>query len=240
MCPRQSTIVCGRVGVVWSPAATHVLMVTGQPQYEWPNIFLSKQIFSACCLQQLIITQHFIRGEKPLARCTVDAFPGGGSHHKNQICRHRDLWWRTFSAVTFELGQVQGQVQGQVLGQVQGLYILHTLVTAAEQGDEEQSSRLIRGDQSSRHTQPRTTATSPSGKSELRGKSGDKKLIWQISGWMGWVVAASGAAGVAHCRWLISGAHLTVWTQISGDSGVTTVNMSTVQCPVSSVQCPTH
>ena len=79
--------------------------------------------------------------------------------------------------MTFELGQVQGQVQGQVLGQVQGLYILHTLVTAAEQGDEEQSSRLIRGDQSSRHTQPRTTATSPSGKSELRGKSGDKKLI---------------------------------------------------------------
>ena len=84
--------------------------------------FLSKQIFSACCLQQLIITQHFIRGEKPLARCTVDAFPGGGSHHKNQICRHRDLWWRTFSAVTFELGQVLG------------LHILHTLVTAAEQG----------------------------------------------------------------------------------------------------------
>ena len=182
--------------------------------------FLSKQIFSACCLQQLIITQHFIRGEKPLARCTVDAFPGGGSHHKNQICRHRDLWWRTFSAVTFELGQVLG------------LHILHTLVTAAEQGDEEQSSRLIRGDQSSRHTQPRTTATSPSGKSELRGKSGDKKLIWQISGW---VVAASGGQGCCWCcRWLISGAHLTVWTQISGDSGVTTVNMSTVQCS----QCP--
>ena len=97
---------------------------------------------------------------------------------------------------------------------------------------EEQSSRLIRGDQSSRHTQPRTTATSPSGKSELRGKSGDKKLIWQISGWL---VAASGGRGCCWCcHWLISGAHLTVWTQISGDSGVTTVNMSTVQCS----QCP--
>ena len=102
-------------------------------------------------------------------------------------------------------------------------------------GGEEQSSRLIRGDQSSRHTQPRTTATSPSGKSELRGKSGDKKLIWQISGWL---VAASGGRGCCWCcRWLISGAHLTVWTQISSDSGVTTVNMSSVQCPsVSSVQ----
>ena len=50
MCPRQSTIVCGRVGVVWSPAATHVLMVTGQPQYEWPNIFyLSKYFPLAVC-----------------------------------------------------------------------------------------------------------------------------------------------------------------------------------------------
>ena len=141
--------------------------------------FLSKQIFSACCLQQLIITQHFIRGEKPLARCTVDAFPGGGSHHKNQICRHRDLWWRTFSAVTFELGQVLGWVS-----------TFCTPWWLQQSRGEEQSSRLIRGDQSSRHTQPRTTATSPSGKSELRGKSGDKKLIWQISGWL---VAASGA-----------------------------------------------
>ena len=36
--------------------------------------------------------------------------------------------------MTFELGQVLGQVQGQVQGQVLGLHILHTLVTAAEQG----------------------------------------------------------------------------------------------------------
>ena len=190
--------------------------------------FLSKQIFSACCLQQLIITQHFIRGEKPLARCTVDAFPGGGSHHKNQICRHRDLWWRTFSAVTFELGQVLG------------LHILHTLVTAAEQGDEEQSSRLIRGDQSSRHTQPRTTATSPSGKSELRGKSGDKKLIWQISGW---VVAASGARpGLLLVLPTVTGWSL-VLSWPCGHRLVATLVSQQSTCPLSSVhsvQCPTH
>ena len=180
-------------------------------------------------MQQLIITQHFIRGEKPLARCTVDAFPGGGSHHKNQICRHRDLWWRTFSALTFELG----------LGQVQGLDILHTLVTASEKGERGRAadwSEVTRAAATLSHAPP---PASPSGKSELRGKSGDKKLIWQISGW---TVEASGAqaraaAGVARCRWFISGAHLTVWTQISSDSGVTTVNMSSVQCPVSSVQC---
>ena len=98
-------------------------------------------------------------------------------------------------------------------------------------GGEEQSSRLISGDQSSRHTQPRTTATSPSGKSELRGKSGDKKLIWQISGW---VVAASGAGAAAG---VVAGWSLVlIWP--CGHRLVATLVSHQSTCPVSSVQCP--